>query len=140
MKIVIAGAGAVGIHLATLLSGEENSCVLIDEDEDRLENLPSECDVMKMCLSPTSIDALKEAGTKGCDLFVAVTTEETKNMTCCTLAKGIGAKKTVARIDNYEYLNPEYKDFFKDIGIDSLIYPEVLAAKDIINGLKMSWV
>ena len=139
MKIVIVGAGAVGTHLSKLLSREHQDCVLIDDNEERLSAL-SEYDVMTYNASPTSIKALKEAGTQHADLFVGVTPEETTNITACTIAHNLGAKKTVARIDNYEYLKPQNKDLFKKIGIDSLIYPEVLAAIDINNGLKLSWV
>jgi trk system potassium uptake protein TrkA len=90
--------------------------------------------------SPTSIHALKEAGVQHADLFVGVTPEESININACILAHALGAKKTVARIDNYEYLSSENQAFFKELGIDSLIYPEVLAATDITNGLKLSWV
>ena len=139
MKIVIAGAGAVGTHLSKLLSGEHQNCVLIDDDEERLGGL-SEYDVMTYNASPTSIKALKEAGADKADLFVGVTPEESINLNACILAHTLGAKKTVARIDNYEYLSPENQVFFKKLGVDSLIYPEVLAAIDITNGLKLSWV
>ena len=139
MKIVIAGAGAVGTHLSKLLSGEHQNCVLIDDDEERLGGL-SEYDVMTCNASPTSIKALKEAGADKADLFVGVTPEESTNLNACILAHTLGAKKTVARIDNYEYLSPENQVFFKKLGVDSLIYPEVLAAIDITNGLKLSWV
>jgi trk system potassium uptake protein TrkA len=140
MKIIIGGAGAVGTHLAKLLSREKQDCVLIDEDEERLGGLDSSYDMMTMQGSPTSICTLKDAGCEGADLFVGVTPEESRNVNACILAHALGAKKTVARIDNYEYLDPQMKPFFKNLGIDSLIYPEVLAAKDIINGLKLSWV
>ena len=139
MKIVIAGAGAVGTHLSKLLSGEHQNCVLIDDDEERLGGL-SEYDVMTYNASPTSIKALKEAGADKSDLFVGVTPEESTNLNACILAHALGAKKTVARIDNYEYLSSENQAFFKKLGVDSLIYPEVLAAIDITNGLKLSWV
>ena len=139
MKIVIAGAGAVGTHLSKLLSREHQDCVLIDGDEERLSTL-SEYDVMTYQASPTSIQALKEAGVEHADLFVGVTPEESINLNACILAHALGAKKTVARIDNYEYLSPELQPFFKNLGVDSLIYPEVLAAIDITNGLKLSWV
>jgi trk system potassium uptake protein TrkA len=139
MKIVIAGAGAVGTHLTKMLARERQNCTLIDDDEERLSGL-SDYDAMTLCAQPTSIQALKDAGVDRADLFVGVTTEETTNMTCCILAHALGAKKTVARIDNYEYLAPQHKTFFQQLGIDSLIYPEVLAAIDIVNGLKMSWV
>ena len=139
MKIVIVGAGAVGTHLSKLVSREHEDCVLIDADEERLNGL-GEFDVMTYCASPTSIKALKEAGTPHADLFVGVTPEESTNINACILAHALGAKKTVARIDNYEYLSPSLQPFFKNLGLDSLIYPEVLAATDINNGLKMSWV
>ena len=139
MKIVIVGAGAVGTHLSKLLSREHKDCVLIDDDENRLSGL-SEYDVMTYNASPTSIKALKEAGAQHADLFVGVTPEETTNLTACMIAHNLGAKKTVARIDNYEYLSTQNKELFKKMGVDSLIYPEVLAAIDINNGLKLSWV
>ncbi len=139
MKIVIAGAGAVGTHLSKLLSRERQNCVLIDDDENRLEGL-REYDVMTLNASPTSISALKEAGAGSADLFVGVTTEESTNITACIIAHTLGAKKTVARIDNYEYLSVQNQQFFKQLGISSMVYPEVLAAHDIINGLKLSWV
>ena len=139
MKIVIAGAGAVGTHLSKLLSREHQDCVLIDDNEERLESV-AEYDVMTYNALPTSIKALRDAGADKADLFVGVTTEETTNIAACTIAHALGAKKTVARIDNFEYLKPQNLKFFQGIGIDSMVYPEVLAATDITNGLKMSWV
>ena len=139
MKIVIVGAGAVGTHLSKLLSREHKDCVLIDDNEERLNSL-SDYDVMTYNASPTSIKALKEADVQHADLFVGVTPEETTNITACIIAHNLGAKKTVARIDNYEYLSQQNRELFKQAGVDSLIYPEVLAAIDINNGLKLSWV
>ncbi len=140
MKIVIAGAGAVGTHLSRLLSTEKHDCVLIDDDEERLGGIDSNYDILAINGQPTSIKTLKDAGTGDADLFVGVTPQESTNITACILAHAMGAKKTVARIDNYEYLSPSNEAFFKNLGIDSLIYPEVLAAQDIISGLKLSWV
>ena len=139
MKIVIAGAGAVGTHLSKLLSREHEDCVLIEEDEEKIGRL-SELDVMTLNSSPTSIRAQRDAGVQQADLFVGVTTEESTNITACIIAHSLGAKKTVARIDNYEYLSPQNTALFKGMGIDSMVYPEVLAAIDINNGLKLSWV
>ena len=140
MKIIIGGAGAVGTHLAKLLSRDHQDCILIDEDPVRLSGLDSKFDIMTLCGSPTSIRVLKDAGVEKTDLFVGVTPDESRNMNACILAHALGAKKTVARIDNFEYLSPNLKHFFEELGINSLIYPEVLAAIDIVNGLKMSWV
>ncbi len=140
MKIVIGGAGAVGTHLSKLLSKDHQDCVLIDDDLDRLSGLESRYDIMTLHGSPTSIKTLKEAGVEHADLFVGVTPDESRNMNACIIAHALGAKKTVARIDNVEYLQPANLSFFEQMGINSLIYPEVLAAIDITNGLKMSWV
>ncbi len=140
MKIVIAGAGAVGTHLSKLLSTENHDCVLIDANEERLGGIDTDYDIMAIDGSPTSIATLKDAGVGNADLFVGVTPEESTNITASILAHALGAKQTVARIANYEYLSSSNEAFFKNLGIDSLIYPEVLAAADIINGLKLSWV
>lgn len=140
MRIIIAGAGAVGTHLAKMLADERHDIVLMDEGEERLANLESNFDLMTVAARPTSINSLKEVGAADADLFVAVTPEESTNITSCILAHSLGAKKTVARIDNYEYLQPKNKEFFKNLGVDSLIYPEMLAAKEIADGLHLSWI
>ncbi len=140
MKIIIAGAGAVGTHLAKLLSREKQDIILMDDNEERLTSLSSNFDLMTVVASPTSIKGLKEVGAGEADLFIAVTPDESRNMTACMLATNLGAEKTVARIDNYEYLLPKHKEFFKKLGVDSLIYPEMLAAKEIVSAVRMSWV
>lgn len=140
MKIIIAGAGAVGTHLAKLLSREKQDIILIDDDEEKLSTLGSNFDLMTVCASPSSISGLKEVGASEADLFIAVTPDESRNMTACMIASNLGAKKTVARIDNYEYLLPKNKEFFQKLGVDSLIYPEMLAAKEIVSSMRMSWI
>lgn len=140
MKIIIAGAGAVGTHLAKLLSRERQNIILMDDNEERLSTLSSNFDLMTVAASPTSINGLENVGARDADLFIAVTPDESRNMTACMLASNLGAKKTVARIDNYEYLLPRNKDFFHKLGVDSLIYPEMLAAKEIVSSIRMSWV
>lgn len=139
MKIIIAGAGAVGTHLARLLSRDNMNVVLMDSDVDKLRKVNSDLDIMTVPKSPSSIQELKDVGISGTDLFIAVTPQETENLTCCMLAKQLGAKRTVARVDNYEYMRPENMDLFKNMGIESLIYPELLAAQDIATSSKYSW-
>ena len=139
MRIIIAGAGAVGTHLAKLLSKEDQDIILMDTDTERLETL-SNFNLMTINGSPTSIKDLKEAGVNKTDLFIAVTPSESQNITACTLAANLGAIKTLARIDNYEYLMPDNKEFFKKLGVDELIYPEMLAAQEIVTALKKTWV
>ena len=140
MKIIIAGAYAIGTYLAKLLSRNNQDIILMDESLEKLEKLGSDFDLMTMNASCASITTLKEAGAESADLFIAVTPDENQNMTSCMIAKALGAKKTVAKVDNYEYVAPDLNDFFERLGISSIIYPELLAAKDINNGLKMSWV
>ncbi|MCQ2132321.1 MAG: Trk system potassium transporter TrkA [Bacteroidaceae bacterium] len=140
MKIIIAGAGAVGTHLAQMLSKENIDIVLIDQSEERLSNLNNELDIMTLVNSPSSIKGLKQAGVESADLFIAVTPQESENLACCMLAKQLGAKQTVARIDNYEYLEPANMKLFQQSGISSLIYPEKLAGQEIASSATYSWV
>ncbi|WP_294921471.1 Trk system potassium transporter TrkA [Prevotella sp.] len=140
MKIIIAGAYAIGTHLARLLSREHDDIVVIEPDEERLAGIGQDVDILTMEASPTSIKALKQAGAEDADLFIGVTPDECQNMTACTLAKALGTKKTVAKVDNAEYIAPDLQEFFAGLGVSSIIYPEMLAAIDINNGLKMSWV
>lgn len=139
MKIIIAGAGEVGRHLAKMLSTENHNIIVLDDKDEVLANLDSNYDLLTYSGLPTSIESLKGAGAGSADLFIAVTPEESRNLTSCILAAKLGAKKTVARINNPEYLQDEHKAFFEQLGINSLIYPEQLAAKEIVNSLKRPW-
>ncbi len=112
----------------------------MDEKEENLIPLNNNFDLLTVTASPTSISRLKEVGVGQADLFIAVLPDESRNMTACMLASNLGAQKTAARIDNYEYLLPKNKEFFQKLGVDSLIYPEMLAAKEIVLSMRMSWV
>lgn len=140
MNIIIAGAGDVGIHLAKLLSREDMTITLMDKDSSRMTNLAYNYDILTQVGSPMSISDLKAAGAESADLFVAVTPFDSVNITACVMAHNMGAKKTLARIDNYEFLLPQNKAFFKSIGIDHLIYPEVLAAQEITDSIRTNWL
>ena len=135
MKIVIAGAGDVGTHLAKMLSKENHEIILLDQKKEKIKALEANYDILAVIGSPTSLKSLREAQVPSADLFDAVTPYESTNLTACVLATNLGAQKTLARIDNQAYLFPKNKEFFKSIGIDSLIYPEMLAADEIVNGL-----
>ena len=140
MKIVIAGAGEVGCHLAKLLSREDQEITVVDDNIERLAFLDANYNLLTINGSPTSFAALKSAGVKKCDLFIAVTPSETANLLACSIARSFGAKKAVARIDNYEYMEPDQLAFFSEKGISQLIYPEYLAALEIIKALERNWV
>ena len=113
MRVIIAGAGEVGTHLAKMLSQENQDIVLMDPNEERLRFTDASLDIMPMVGSPTSPRDLDEAGIKKTDLFVSVMPEETSNITACMLAHNLGANKTLARINNYEYLLPRNKELLK---------------------------
>lgn len=140
MKIVIAGAGEVGSHLAKLLSFEEQDIMLIDSNAERLAALDANYNLMTLAGEPTSFSTLREAGAASCDLFIAVTPYETNNIVSCSIAKNLGARNTVARIDGYDFMNPDNVALVKHMGVDRVIYPEYLAAEEIVTALKHTWV
>ncbi len=139
MKIIIAGAGLVGTHLAKLFARERHDIVVLDKNTDNLNALMANYDLMCKVMSPTSIRGLKEVGVSHCDLFIGVNPDENLNINCCMVAHSLGAKRTVARVDNIEYLDKSYNDFFKSIGIDSVFIPELVAAKEIASSLRRCW-
>lgn len=133
MRIVIAGMGDVGYHLAKQLSNEEHDIIAIDMDQQRLSYSDSMADILTINGSSTSVSTLRQAKVDKADLFVAVTSFEEVNVTSAILAKKLGAKKTIARISNSEYLEEKVDISFSEIGIDFMIYPEELAAKEMVN-------
>lgn len=139
MRIVIVGAGEVGTHLAAMLSKEEQDITLVDNSAEKLDPLDSRYNLLTVKGHPTSFKILSEAKAGKADLFVAVTPYETDNVTACIIAKSMGAKRTVARVDNFEYMLPEHRQFFRSHGVDSVIYPEYYAAKEICTALEHSW-
>ncbi len=136
MRIIIAGAGEVGTHVAKMMCNANHDVILIDDSEERLRQIDAHFDLMTIVGSVSSIDDLKQANVDSCDLFIAVPPYEELSIMSAILAKKLGAKVTIARINNYEYLLPENKEFFKQLGVDQLIYPEQLAAKEIRTSLK----
>ena len=130
----------MGSHLAKLLSREEQDIIVLDRDKEKLNRLDSNYNLMTVAGSPTSFNDQSSAGVdRDCDLFIAVTPYENTNLVACGIAKHLGARKTVARIDNYEYLNPDNRRFFLSVGVDHLIYPEYLAAQEICQALRRPW-
>ena len=140
MKIVIEGAGQVGSHLAKLLSHASNEITVIDEDGERIRKLTSSADVSTVQGPPSTIALLREAGCAKADLFIAVNPFQSQsvNIVSALLAKKIGAKRVLARIDDESYLSPENKLLFKDLGIDMLFFPEKSASDEIVEMLHHS--
>jgi trk system potassium uptake protein TrkA len=138
MKIIIAGAGEVGSHLAKMLSNESNEITVIDKNAERLQNLRATADIITVEGNPSAIHVLREAGAAHADLFIAVNPSESQdvNIVSAMLAKKLGSKKATARINNEEYLSYENKYLFTEMGIDLMFYPEKIASGEIVDLLK----
>ncbi|MFR9562770.1 MAG: Trk system potassium transporter TrkA [Rikenellaceae bacterium] len=133
MRIVIAGAGETGGHLAQMLSGTGHNITVIDVDSKQLSNVTSLADVITVEGDCTAFATLRRAMVRKSDLFIAVLQRENDNIVSAVLAKQLGAKKAIARIDNNEYLEPNNKEMFINMGIDYMFYPEKAAAGEVIN-------
>jgi len=138
MKIIIAGAGEVGFHLAKLLSFESQDITLIDTSRDNLTYADTHLDIRTIKGDATSIAILKDSQVKHVDMLISVTSSEATNITTCVLAKQLGAKRTIARISNTEFLENKEEIGFTRFGIDELISPEALAAREIALLLNQS--
>lgn len=133
MKIVIAGAGDMGTHLAKMLSGNGHDITVADVDPKALGEVANLIDVVTVEGDTTQFSVLRKAGVRKCDLFIAVRSVQNDNILSAVMAKQLGAKKSIARVDSSEYLEPNSKEVFIDMGIDYIFYPEHIAAREVIN-------
>lgn len=133
MRIVIAGAGEMGSHLAMMLSGNGHDITIIDSDPKLLDGVATLADVITVEGDSTTFATLRRASIRKSDLFIAVNHVENDNVVAAILAKQLGVKKSIARVDNNEYLEPNNKEVFINMGIDYLFYPEKVAASEVIN-------
>ncbi|MBT3383417.1 MAG: Trk system potassium transporter TrkA [Prolixibacteraceae bacterium] len=138
MKVVIAGAGEVGTHLAKMLTNENHDIVLLDDSPEKLSKIAAELDLMTVAGSSHSFQDLKQTGLAKADLFIAVTPFEDRNVLACSMASYLGVGRTIARINNSEYLMDRYRAKLNNLGIHELIYPESLAAKEIVASVKQT--
>jgi len=138
MKIIIGGAGEVGFHLAKLLSNELNDIIIVDMDKEKLAFIENNLDVMTFRGDITSFDALREIKVDEADMFITVTHLQNTNLTSAMIAKKMGAKKTIARISNPEFLHPDNQLWIRSLGIDTIISPEQLAASEIYSLIQQS--
>ena len=123
----------MGSHLARMLSGSGHEITVIDSDQKLLNEVDNLADLITIEGDTTTFAVLRKAGVRRCDLFIAVNHDENQNILAAMMAKQLGAKKSIARIDNNEYLEPNNKEMFIDMGIDYLFYPEQVAAKEVAN-------
>tara|TARA_Y100000992_G_scaffold291691_1_gene248359 strand:- start:1262 stop:2602 length:1341 start_codon:yes stop_codon:yes gene_type:complete len=131
MKIIIAGAGDLGSHLAKLLSSESHDIYLIDQNEERLHTISSQIDVFTIAGDAKSVEIMEQKLISSCDLLIAVTSIEETNMLICILGKKLGAKRTIARINDVNIIKENKEHFYNELGIDTLISPTHLASLEI---------
>lgn len=138
MDIVIAGDGEVGSHLAQLLSDENHNITVVDPHTKMLEMIGSHTDVLTIEGDSTSIEVLEKAKINKADLLIAVLHDEKINLVTCILGKKLGAKQTIARITNTEFLEPKHENLFKSLGVDQMVCPERIAADEIVDLLRQT--
>jgi len=140
MKILIAGDGETGTHLAEMLSVENQDVTLMGTDQERLHELDASYNFMTAIGDPTSMNALTRCGAANADLFVAVTPDDNANIVACELAKSCGARRCVARVDKPEFSNPDVAAIMRRLGIDLTICPEKMAAETALHFIRHNWV
>jgi len=136
MNIIIAGDGEVGFHLAKMLSGENHNITVVDPHQELLKMIESHTDLLTITGDSSSISVLEQANVKKADLLISVVHDEKINITTCAIGKKLGARRTIARINNVEYLTNENRELMRSIGIDSMVCPERIASKEIVKLIK----
>lgn len=140
MKIVIAGSGGIGFHLARLLSSAQHDIIIIDSDREVLDYAQTHLDVQTVLGDASSMNILEGIGMSGVDMFLAITTSENDNLVACILAKKLGAKQTIARISDVSNIKENNKISFQELGIDKIFSPSLLAAQEIVRLLELRQV
>lgn len=138
MNIVIAGDGEVGFHLAKLLTDENHDITVVDPHTELLKLIESHTDLMTIAGNSTCISVLERANIKRADLLISVVHDEHINLMTCIIGKKLGAKRTIARVANTEYLLPNTMELFKSLGVDHMVCPELLAAEEVVSLLEQS--
>lgn len=139
MKITIVGAGRVGVHLSKYFADEQQDVFLVDSNPEHLTILESDFNLRTYCGEPTNFETLREANTENADMFVAVTANTAENLVACSMAKSMGAKRTIARVDRYDYLMPSNTPVVRQMGVDYVVFPDYLAAQSIISSMEHAW-
>lgn len=138
MNIIIAGDGEVGFHLAKMLSGENHNITIVDPHQELLKMIETHTDLMTITGDSTSIDVLEQANVRKADLLISVVHDEKVNLVTCILGAKLGAKRTIARINNTEYLTAENRELMRSIGIEAMVCPERIASKELVRLLNQS--
>ena len=138
MNIIIAGDGEVGLHLAEALARSNHNITIVDPHEELLKMVESHSDLMTITGDSTSVSVLLRANVKKADIVISVLHDEHINLLTGIIAKKLGAKKVITRVNTMENLSPEVWRMYQDVGIDGLLSPEDIAAQEIISLLKQN--
>lgn len=139
MKITIVGAGRVGVHLAKYFSDEQQDVYLVDDSPEHLSLLESDFNLRTFLGRPTDFQTLRDANSEKADVFVAVTANTAENLVACAMAKSMGARKTIARVDNFNYIHSSNAEVVRRMGVDNVVFPDYLSAQAVISSLEHSW-
>lgn len=135
MKIVLVGCGNVGFAIAQRLSLEGHDITVIDIDERAVKDTSQSLDVMGIVGNGVSLDSLKEADVKSCDILIAVTESDERNLLICLLGRKLGNCNTIARVRNPEYFDET--EYLKDeLGLSLTVNPELAASNEIARLIK----
>jgi trk system potassium uptake protein TrkA len=135
MRVVIIGAGEVGFSTARMLSEEGHDVVMIEQKEAAAERASGQLDALVIPGNGASPRVLKEAGIEKSELLVAATDSDEANIIACMAAKSQGVPRTVARIHNPDYYDPEETFVHDVLGIDFVIHTEQMATEEIREAL-----
>jgi len=133
MQVIIAGAGEIGWYVAEKVSADGHDVTMIDDDEDKIRQVTSDLDVQSTYGSAASAAVLDKANVSDADLFVAVTGRDDTNLVSASLAKELGASRSIARVDEVIYRKATQISYREHFGIDELVSPEMLAALEIAS-------
>jgi trk system potassium uptake protein TrkA len=131
MNIIVIGLGEIGKHIASVLAHENHNVTVIDSNPEAVAAVDERLDVRSMVGPGGSVKTMKEADTENADLLIAVTNKDEVNILTALIAKSLGAKQVIARVDSRDYL-PDYRGTYQKLfGIDLVISPEILSAIEI---------
>lgn len=135
MKIIVIGAGTVGSAICAELAEEGHDLTVVDTDTELLAEISNQSDVIAIHGNGADLSVLRRAGVEHASLVIAVTAGDELNILCCTAARKLGARHTVARVRN-----PEYAELMglmqSDMNLSMTINPELSAAREIYRMLR----
>lgn len=136
MKIIIVGAGEVGHNLCTTLAASGHNVTLIEQSDVRCEKLDEEQNARIINGNGSSARQLVDVDVANCDAFLAMTSDDRTNVISCSLAKGLGAKHTIARIHDETFSDNSVINYQLHFGIDLLVNPEAICAVELAKEIR----